>query len=86
MEINKNKLILVDKSLDNAIMNKLNNDKNNYVNLLNKLEILNPLLTLKRGYTITKKEGKVITSVKDVKSKDKIDIDLSDGSLKAIVE
>ena len=86
VEINKNKLILVDKSLDNAIMNKLNNDKNNYVNLLNKLEILNPLLTLKRGYTITKKEGKVITSVKDVKSKDKIDIDLSDGSLKAIVE
>ena len=86
VEINKNKLILVDNSLDNAIMNKLNNDKNNYVNLLNKLEILNPLLTLKRGYTITKKEGKVITSVKDVKSKDKIDIELSDGSLKAIVE
>ena len=86
VEINKNKLVLVDKSLDNAIMNKLNNDKNNYVNLLNKLEILNPLLTLKRGYTITKKGGKVITSVKEIKSKDKIDIDLSDGSLKAVVE
>jgi exodeoxyribonuclease VII large subunit len=86
VEINKNKLILVDKSLDNAIKNKLNNDKNNYVNLINKLEILNPLLTLKRGYAITKKEGKVISSVKEVKSKDKIDIDLSDGTLKAVIE
>ena len=43
----------------------LERNQNQYVSLLNKLEILNPLLTIKRGYSITKKDGKVITSVKD---------------------
>ena len=86
IDVNKNKLVLIDNKLDNSIKNKYNNDKNIYVNLLNKLEILNPLLTLKRGYTITKKDNKVVTSVKDLKSKDRIDIELSDGSVKGIIE
>ena len=86
IELNKNKLVLIDNNLSNSISNKLNNDKNIYVNLLNKLEILNPLLTLKRGYTITKKDNKVVTSVKELKKNDKIDIELSDGSVKGIIE
>ena len=86
VEINRNKLVIVDNNLNNAVINKLNNDKNNYINLINKLEILNPLLTLKRGYTITKKEGKVISSVKDVNKKDKIELEFSDGMLNATIE
>lgn len=53
--------------------------KNNYINLLNKLEILNPLLTIKRGYSITKKDDKVITSVKDIKKEDNLVVGLADG-------
>lgn len=44
-----------------------------------KLEILNPLLTLKRGYSIAKVDDKVISSVKDVKTGDKVDIKFDDG-------
>ena len=46
-----------------------------------KLEVLNPLITLKRGYTLTKVEGKVISSAKDVKSGDKLDVEFNDGTV-----
>lgn len=64
----------------------LERNQNQYVSLLNKLEILNPLLTIKRGYSITKKEDKVITSVKDLKKDDILQIQLQDGSVLADVE
>ena len=44
-----------------------------------KLEVLNPLITLKRGYTLAKVEGKVVSSAKDVKSGDKLDVEFDDG-------
>ena len=46
-----------------------------------KLEILNPLLTLKRGYTVTRVNDKVISSSKDVKSGDELDIEFKDGKI-----
>lgn len=49
---------------------------------IHKLEVLNPLLTLKRGYTLTKtEEGKVITSSKDVKKGDNLEIEFTDGNI-----
>ena len=59
--------------------------KNTYMNLLSKLETLSPLLTLKRGYTITKKDNKVIKSKKQVKKGDNLTIDFEDGSIKTEV-
>ena len=56
-----------------------------YLQLISKLETLSPLLTIKRGYAITKKNGKVITSTKDVKKDDKIEIEVTDGQIKAQV-
>ena len=38
---------------------------------------------IKRGYSITKNNGKVIQSVKDVKKKDKLEIEVSDGIINA---
>ena len=82
---NKNRLILIDNNLNNNILNKLSNEKNRYLNTINKLEILNPLLTIKRGYSITKLNNKVITSKKDVKKGDNIEVELSDGNINATV-
>lgn len=59
--------------------------KNTYMNLLSKLETLSPLLTLKRGYTITKKDNKVIKSKKQVKKGDNLTIDFEDGSIETEV-
>ncbi len=61
----------------------LEQKKNQYLQSIGKLEALNPLLTLKRGYTITKKGEKIVTSVKKLKSKDKIEITLQDGNIQA---
>ena len=44
-----------------------------------KLEVLNPLITLKRGYTYAKIDGKVVSSAKDVKSGDNLDVEFDDG-------
>ena len=57
----------------------LDKKSNKYLNLISKLETLSPLLTLKRGYAITKKDGSVISSVKTINKGDKLDIELADG-------
>lgn len=59
---------------------------NKYLQLVSKLETLSPLLTLQRGYTMTKKEGKVITKSTDVKKKDIIEIVFSDESVNAEIK
>jgi len=69
------------QSLDNEIKAY---DKEYYI-LLNKLETLNPLATIKRGYAITRKDNKVIKSVKELKKDDMLEIELSDGIVKSIV-
>lgn len=57
----------------------LDKKANKYLQIVSKLETLSPLLTLKRGYTMTKINDKVITSSKDVKKKDKLTIEFKDG-------
>ena len=64
----------------------LDNKANKYLNLVSKLETLSPLLTLQRGYTMTKKDGKVISSAKKIKKGDKIEVSFTDGEIDAIVE
>ena len=58
---------------------------NKYLQLISKLETLSPLLTLKRGYTITKSNNKVITSAKEIKQNSQIEIEFNDGVINAKV-
>jgi len=73
------------KRLKQSIEKNLDNKTNKYLNLLSKLEVLNPVTTLKRGYSITKKDNKLITSVNDIKKDDIIITSLSDGYIESIV-
>ena len=63
----------------------LDKKSNQYLQILSKLETLSPLLTLKRGYTITKMNGKVISSCKKVHTGDAISIEFTDGNVDAKV-
>ncbi len=65
--------------------NLLTNNTNKYLLLVNKLETLNPLSTIKRGYSITRKNNRVITKVKDLKKDDILEIELSDGKINSKV-
>ncbi|MBO6145360.1 MAG: exodeoxyribonuclease VII large subunit [Bacilli bacterium] len=61
------------------------NKSNKYNNLIDKLDVLNPMNTLKRGYTITKIKDKVVTSIKDIKVNDEINVTLENGNIDAKV-
>lgn len=77
---NKNKLMKLENR--NILRNPdeiLRMKREPYLRNLDKLNVLNPLLTLKRGYTLTKLEGKVVSSAKEVKSGDKLDVEFDDG-------
>lgn len=60
-----------------------------YINIIdnniNKLELLNPLSSLKRGYSITKKDDKTILNIKNININDKINIYMKDGVIDALV-
>ena len=66
-QVLKNPKIILETKKDKLIVN------------IDKLDILNPLLTIKRGYSLAKKDGKVISKVSDVKKDDEIEIEVSDG-------
>lgn len=55
--------------------------KNKYLQIISKLETLSPFATIQRGYAIAKKDDKVVKSIKDVKSKDVLSLNLSDGNI-----
>ena len=73
------------KRLEVSIQNKKQAEKEQYVKLISKLDALSPLKTLSRGYSIIEENGKTISSVKNLKIGDNIDIKLSDGNAKAEV-
>ena len=49
--------------------------------IISKLDVLNPLNTLNRGYSMVKKDDKVISSIKNIKEEDIITISLKDGTV-----
>lgn len=84
-ENKQQKLDLIISQLNNNILKKLDNNKNEINNLITQLELLNPLNILKRGYSLTYKNNKIIKSIKNIKEKDNLTIKLSDGSVNVIV-
>ncbi len=59
----------------------IDNKSNKYLQLVSKLETLSPLLTIKRGYSITRMNGKVINSCKNIKKGDTLEVELQDGNV-----
>ena len=59
---------------------------NTYELLLNKLNLLNPLNILSKGYSVVTKNDKPIKDIKELKEKDEINIKLYKGNVSAIVE
>ena len=65
-------------SLSNQIFE---NKKQEIFLLASRLESLNPVSILKRGYSVVTKDDKTVTSVKDVKDGDTLAIDVTDGRI-----
>jgi len=53
----------------------------NLISIISKLEVLNPLNTLKRGYAIIRKKDTVINDIKDISKNDEISIQVKNGNI-----
>ena len=82
----KQQLDIYLEKIRNLLDYKLEFSRNKYNHMLEKLELLNPISILKRGYSVTYKDNKPITDIKLINVKDKLDIKVSNGIIKAIVE
>ena len=76
------------KALQNSMMLKLKEAKTSFVKETAKLDSLSPLKTLTRGYSIVTKQesGKLIKSVDDLNSGEKVNLRLSDGQKTATID
>lgn len=77
---NKTKLFRLENSIVLKNPTEITHSKREiFLKNFEKLEVLNPLKTLKRGYTLAKSNDKLISSAKDVETGDQIDIEFDDG-------
>jgi exodeoxyribonuclease VII large subunit len=77
----------LNKRLYLAISRSLDSDKDEVKALKEHLRALNPESVLSRGYSLTRnKEGKILSSVKDVKSGEEIETKLKDGIIHSVAK
>ena len=84
-EIKEQKLDMLIDNLNKNVKNILVNKNHELVLLANTLKLVNPLNILDRGYSVVKKDNKVIKDIKDIKKEDNIDIRIKNGNIKAKV-
>ncbi len=80
---NKNNYLAINDKLKIVIQKNLDYNKNRFLVSINKLEALNPLLVIKRGYSIIKKNDVAVASINSLKKGDNINIELMDGEVNA---
>ena len=86
-EVHRERINSIRNNLNIIIQNKLNVFNHQYEIIINKLNLLNPLNVLSKGYSlVTDSNGKIIKEAKDLKKDDLISIKMYKGSVKAIVK
>ena len=76
---------MIEKNLNSAYKNKLLNCGKVLAEKTVQLDALSPLKTLARGYSLVYKEEKLVKSISEINSGDKINIQLSDGTMSATI-
>ena len=74
-----------DKKINTFINHKVELKKKSFIHMVDKLELVNPMNILKRGYSIVYSLDKQVSSVKKLKANDDIEVKLYDGVVKANV-
>lgn len=90
----QNKIALKKTKLDNtvsllntAVCGNVEKEKRKYIYLTSKLEVLNPMSVISRGYSaVFDEDGKLIKSIDDIKKGDLLSVRLADGRIGARAE
>ena len=85
-ENKKQNIDLYFEKLNNMMNYRLERTNTKFSNLINKLELLNPLSVLSKGYSVTYKDDKVIKDASKLKKNDSVTIRLYNGLFEAKVE
>lgn len=75
----------MEQRLMDAHRKQLTSKRNEHALLVHKLELINPLSLMKKGYSVTRSNQRIVTSVDHVSPGDDITVQLQDGSLEATV-
>ena len=78
--------MLFRSQLENFMKTRQEQEKTRYGKLMAKLDAYSPLKTLTRGYSITQKEGKIITKQAELELGDVVEIRFMDGSRQAKIQ
>ena len=71
--------------LDRTLEQTLKQNRQSVASVAGKLQALNPLSILSRGYATVSRDGASITSVKQINDNDTLDIRMADGSVRVRV-
>ena len=85
LEREKSELNNLSKMISPNMLNRLDKEKIKLENIETKLNLLNPENILKKGYSLTLVEGKIVKSINSVKKGSIIDTKFSDGIIKSEV-
>ena len=81
-----NNLFNLKDKLNLQLENRLLSEKTRIDNFENLINVLNPRNTLKRGFSIVRKEGKALSDSSKAKKGDKLDVQLFSGSITSTVD
>lgn len=85
-ENKKQKLDILQDNLQKIILQKMDKTNQKMQNLIEKLELVNPLNILKRGFSLTYKDDKIVKQIKDIQENDTLKIRYHDGKISVIVK
>ncbi len=75
-----------EKALRLAYQSVVNTAKNHYEQVTSNLEYVNPLSIMKKGYTMVRKDGKILKKARSIDSGDAIEVVFSDGRVTSTVD
>ncbi|MCI7222869.1 MAG: exodeoxyribonuclease VII large subunit, partial [Fusobacterium sp.] len=83
---NREKIIEKEEKIKKVINNLVENKKINLESKIDKVLVLNPINTLKRGYTVSLIENKKIESIDSIELEDRMVTILNGGKIISIVK
>ena len=86
IKLNQDKNAQYHQRIEHSIAQLMNKKKSDFVHNIDQLQLVSPLATISRGYSVTRSEqGSIIKNLGEMAIGDKISIQITDGLINAKV-
>lgn len=85
-ENKKQRLDILQDNINRIMLQKFDKTKQKMTTLIDKLELVNPLNILKRGFSLTYKDNKIIKGIDNIHKEDNLQIRYHDGQISVVVK